>query len=235
MPLHQDVTVTRDYFSHWDSYKSAVDADYMHHNEMISTVHSLLASRGAVGDLLDLGCGDAAPIPSLVAGLPVTSYTGMDVTPEALQLARPNVASLGVPVRLLEADFAQEFPRMDGQFDTILVSLAMHHLTHDDKPAFFAAARERLRSGGFLVVYEPSCRPGETRESYIARQAPFFSSHFTRMTTAAIDDLNDHVREADFPESPGTYAGMAIDAGFGDARLVYVDPQHFWAALAFAA
>lgn len=235
MPQHQDVTISRDYFSHWASYKSAVDADYIHHVEMIAAVHAVLVARGFVGDLLDLGCGDAAPIPSLVADLPLASYTGMDVTPEALDLARSTVAVLGVPVTLLQADFAGALTRMDRHFDTVFVSLAMHHLTHDDKPAFFSAARERLRPNGLLVIYEPSSRPGESRADYIARQAPWFSSHFTRMEPVAVDELNDHVRQADFPESPGTYAGMAIDAGFTGARVVYLDPQHFWAALAFTA
>lgn len=232
MPDHEDVAVVQRYFSHWAHYRSAVEHDYIHHEEMTAAVNEEIRRRGYAGDLLDLGCGDAAPVIAMVDGVGVRSYTGMDVTAAALDLARRNLTWVQGPVTLLVGDFAVDLAAMTGEFDTVIVSLAMHHLPHDDKPAFFAAAHERLAPGGVLFLYEPACLPGEGREDYVARQSAFFRSQFTAMTAAAVDDLNTHVREADFPESPGTYAGMALDAGFADASVLFVDPQHFWALLA---
>lgn len=230
---HEDLDVVRDYFAHWIAYQRAVECNYIHHREARAALRGCMAARGPAGSLLDLGCGDAATIPDLVDGLGMTSYTGVDVTPEALDVAARSIAALGVPARLVAADFTVELPRLPGPYDTIVVSLAMHHLPAHDKPAFFAAVRAQLAPGGLLLAYEPSCRPSEGRARYVARQAAYFTANFTRMTPAHVAMLNQHVADADFPESPGAYAALAIDAGFTRADVLYVDPEHFWAALAF--
>jgi SAM-dependent methyltransferase len=234
-PSHEDLDVVREYFAHWEAYERAVRLNYIHHREASAALRAALVERGRVGAMLDLGCGDAAPVPDLVAGLGLTAYTGVDVTPEALDLASANLAGLAVPVTLLADDFTHAVPPMPEAFDTILSSLAMHHLPLHDLPAFLASLRAHLAPGGMLLVYEPSSRPGEDRSEYIARQSAYFRDHFTGMTAEQVAMLNAHVADADHPQSPGTYAGAALDAGFARADVRYVDPQHFWAALALYA
>lgn len=234
-PSHEDLDVVREYFAHWEAYERAVRLNYIHHREAAAALRAVLVERGAVGAMLDLGCGDAAPVPDLVAGLGLTGYTGVDVTPEALDLARENLAGVGVPVALIADDFARAVPPLDRTFDTVLSSLAMHHLPLDDLPEFLASVRAHLAPGGVLLMYEPSSRPGEDRADYVTRQSAYFREHFTGMTGEQVEMLNEHVADADYPQSPGTYAGAALDAGFSRADVRYVDPQHFWAALALYA
>ncbi len=227
--------MVRDYFARWDAYRAAVSNDYIHHREAFAAMRSALVERGTIGSLLDLGCGDAAPVPDLVRGLGMTSYTGVDVTPEALDLARTTLAPLRADIDLVEGDFTVALPALPDRADVILCSLAMHHLPSRDQPGFFRAARQALAPAGLLLLYEPSCRPGEPRESYVDRQSAYFSHAFTRMTTEQVDLLNRHVADADFPSSPGDYAGMAIDAGFTGVAQLFRDPQEFWVALALHA
>jgi cyclopropane fatty-acyl-phospholipid synthase-like methyltransferase len=234
-PSHEDLDVVREYFAHWEAYERAVRLNYIHHRESAAALRAVLVERGAVGSLLDLGCGDAAPIPALVADLALTGYTGVDVTPEALVIAERNLADLGVPVTLIADDFARSVPPMHRTFDTIVSSLAMHHLPLPDLPAFLTSLRAHLAPGGVLLLYEPASRPGEDRSAYVARQADYFRAHFTGMTSEQVEMLIAHVAAADHPQSPGTYAGVALDAGFARADVRYVDPQHFWAALALYA
>jgi SAM-dependent methyltransferase len=233
--MHEDLEVVRGYFSQWSAYQRAVDCNCMHHHEAFAAMRLELSARPAIGALLDLGCGDAAPIPDLVAALGMTSYTGIDVTRQAIDLAPRNLAGQQVPCDFTLADFTTELPRLTEAFDTILASLSMHDLPRHDKPAFFAAAHRRLAAGGVLLCYEPTNRPGESRHDYIARQSRYFAYHFTRMTAEQVALLNQHVADADHPESPGGYAGAAVAAGFTGVRVLYVDPQPFWAALAYFA
>jgi SAM-dependent methyltransferase len=230
-PAHENVDVVQRYFTHWANYESAVSHDYIHHDEMTAAVNERVRERGFVGDLLDLGCGDAREVLAMVDGVGCASYTGVDVTEAVFDLARPNLAWVEGPVTLMPGDFMAVLPTLGSRYDTVLCSLAMHHLPTADKPRFFAEVHERLTPDGVLYLYEPSSRPGEDRHAFIARQAPWFSAHFTEMTPSAVADLNQHVADADFPESPGTYAGMAIDAGFSSAEVLFIDPEHFWALL----
>lgn len=229
----EDTESVQAFFDHWSVYKKAVDANYIHHREAMAALHSALAARHPVGNLLDIGCGDAASIPALLDGLDVTSYTGLDVSPVALDLARANLAGQAFATHLIHGDFAEELPHLHDVYDVIVASLSMHHLPTARKPEFFASACRRLTPGGLLLVYEPSMRPGESRAQYVERQGTFFETFFTEMPVADRDELNRHVRDDDFPETPGGYAQLALDTGFASARLLYVDPQHFWAALAF--
>jgi prepilin-type processing-associated H-X9-DG protein len=228
---HEDVDVVQRYFTHWANYESAVSHDYIHHDEMTAAVNERVRERGFVGDLLDLGCGDAREVVAMVDGVGCDSYTGVDVTEAVFDLARPNLAWVDGHVALVPGDFMAVLPTLGAHFDTVLCSLAMHHLPTADKPRFFTEVHERLAPGGVLYLYEPSSRPGEDRDAFIARQAPWFSAHFTGMTPAAVADLNQHVADADFPESPGGYAGMAIDAGFISAEVLFIDDEHFWVLL----
>jgi SAM-dependent methyltransferase len=229
----EDTQVVRDFFDHWAVYQTAVAHNYIHHLEAMAALHAVLSSRGSAGAVVDLGCGDAAAVPTLLDGVGTTSYTGVDVSAVALGLAGRNMAPTGLPVDLVTGDFMEQLPLLNGPFDTVIASLSMHHLPAAQKPGFFGAVLSRIAADGLLMIYEPSLRPDEDRAAYIARQSVFFTEHFTAMTPERVLEFEQHVQDTDFPETPGTYAQMALDAGFASARVIYVDPEHFWAALAF--
>lgn len=231
--MPEDVSAVQDFFSHWSAYEAAVRANHLYHREMTAAFNVSLRDRGYVGSMLDLGCGDAGPVPAIVDGCPWSSYSGVDVTGEALDLARGRAADWSVPSTFILGDFNEVLPGLAGAYDTILVSLAMHHLPNEDKPAFFAAALGHLGRGGVLLAYEPACRPGEDRLDYAARQSVDFRRTFTELTEEQTESINQHVIDSDYPVSPGEYASLAIDAGFMQARLLFRDPHDYWAAMAF--
>jgi len=232
--MPEDVSHVRDFFSHWAAYEAAVRANYLHHREMAGVFNAQLKERGHVGSMLDLGCGDGGSIPAITDGCAWDAYTGIDVTSEALDLARVSAAQWRAPATFVLGDFNDQLPRLPDSYDTILVSLAMHHLPPADKPGFFAAARDRLKPGGVLLAYEPACKPEEDRLAYARRQAADFRHTFTELTVEQTDAINQHVLDSDYPASPGTYAAMAIDAGFATARLLFRDQSDYWAAMAFS-
>lgn len=231
--MPEDVSHVRDFFSHWAAYEAAVRANYLYHREMTAAFNANLRNRGYIGSMLDLGCGDGGPVPAITSGCTWASYTGIDVTPEALDLARAAARDWNVPAAFILGDFLEQLSQSDDSYDTILVSLAMHHLPNEDKPAFFDAVLARLEPGGVLLAYEPACRPGEDRLDYAMRQGADFQSTFTQLTSQQTESINQHVLDSDYPASPGEYAAMAIDAGFAEAQLLFRDPHDYWAAMAF--
>ena len=232
--MPEDVSHVRDFFSHWSAYEAAVRANYLHHREMTGAFNSMLQDRGGVGSMLDLGCGDGGSIPAITDGCAWDAYTGIDVTSEALDLARVSAVDWRAPAAFVLADFNEALPNLPGSYDTILVSLAMHHLPNEDKPAFFGSALARRKPGGVLLAYEPACQPGEDRLAYARRQAVDFQQAFAELTTEQTESINQHVVDSDYPASPGAYAAMAIDAGFASAQLLFRDSKDYWAAMAFS-
>ena len=104
--------------------------------------------RGA--DVLEVGCGNGYAAALLTTG-GVRSYTGLDVMPEQLAIARDR--------RLLRASFVQGsaddlsmFP--EKSFDAILDFCILHHV--EGWRTFFDESRRVLRDGGSIYVADLS-------------------------------------------------------------------------------
>lgn len=72
-------------------------------------VEEALARAGSEGQLLDVGTGSGAIVISLASELPDWQMTGLDISPEALAIARGNIEINHVAdrVQLLEGDLAE--------------------------------------------------------------------------------------------------------------------------------
>lgn len=97
-------------------------------------------------DLLDAGCGPAPMISLLAEKYPDRHYTGLDLTPAMIELAKKK----NIP----NADFVvgdcENFPFEDNAFDAIICSNSFHH--YPNPQAFFDSVKRCLRPGGRLVL-----------------------------------------------------------------------------------
>jgi release factor glutamine methyltransferase len=91
--------------------------------------------------VVDVGTGSGAVALALKDERPDLSVTGVDVSADALELARANAARLGLAVRFLEADLLDGVP---GPFDAVLANLP-----------YVAAGAARLLSPE-ITGYEPA-------------------------------------------------------------------------------
>ena len=99
-----------------DVYQRTLDGDYLEHSKLFACVAAYLAERvKGPFHMLDLGCGDAQHAARLLGagagaidGHAALSYTGVDLSPPSLALARANLAAAAprVDVELVEADMA---------------------------------------------------------------------------------------------------------------------------------
>ena len=103
-------------------------------------------------DILEVGCGSGYAASLLTAEAP-RSYTGLDIMPEQLALARERKLP---KARFVEgsADDLSAFP--DGSFDAVLDFCILHHV--EGWRAFFDECRRVLKDGGCIYIADLSRR-----------------------------------------------------------------------------
>jgi release factor glutamine methyltransferase len=128
--------------------------------------------QNAEGQILDVGTGSGVIALSLAKRFPNARVTALDISDEALALARENADRLGVQVTLIKSDL---LTAVDGTFDLIVANLPYiaagdrptlsREVQHDPGVALFAgeqgtemicklidAARAHLSAGGLLTL-----------------------------------------------------------------------------------
>jgi 2-polyprenyl-6-hydroxyphenyl methylase/3-demethylubiquinone-9 3-methyltransferase len=102
----------------------------------------------AATDILEIGCGEGAICDRLAAAYPAARITGIDITPRAGRLCRPDSERVQFAKATAE-EFAAEYP---GRFDLVLICDVMHHVPWDAHSDLLKSAGRLLRPGGSLVV-----------------------------------------------------------------------------------
>ena len=103
-------------------------------------------------DVLEVGCGSGYAA-SLIAARGPRSYTGLDVMPEQLEIAR-NRGLKGASFVEGSADDLSRFP--EGSFDAVLDFCILHHV--EGWRTFFDECRRVLKDGGSVYIADLSRR-----------------------------------------------------------------------------
>jgi ubiquinone/menaquinone biosynthesis C-methylase UbiE len=203
-------------FEKWSAYRKLLTHDYMAHTHFFQALESELNDRFRAGiSILDLGCGDASPARSLLHRLDVRLYHGVDEAESVLGKADDNLASMGVPYALYPGDLSALPGGLAGNYDVILASYALHHLTPTTrKQAALHDFRELLSPAGVMAIIDVFSEDGESRESYLDRWEKNARTHFTELSPGELELIIDHVRRYDFPESFSTYRRIGRAAGY---------------------
>lgn len=127
----------------------SVAVDFLAHRELFAALERLLRAGPRSLSLLDLGCGDAGHVAALLrqlaagtqrgssSGRLLSSYTGVDVSGDALAAARRNLAwatAAGSAVQLVQQDMKEFVAAAAGaqqqqqQHDVALSCFSLHHL-----------------------------------------------------------------------------------------------------------
>jgi release factor glutamine methyltransferase len=137
--------------------------------ELVQRIKSRIENRKS--KILDVGTGSGAIALSLAAEFPETEIVGIDISEDALALARENAGRLGLVdrVRFLQSDLLKN---VEGTFDLIIANLPYiskeqrqtlsREVLHDPEIALFAGTHgdELVRE---LIVQAPCrLRPGGT-------------------------------------------------------------------------
>ncbi len=108
-------------------------------------------------DLLDCGCGPAPMLTLLHEKYPEKNYTGIDLTPEMIEVAK---AKNMENVKLVVGD-CEKLPFEDNSFDAVICSQSFHH--YPNVQDFFDSVFRVLRPGGRLILRDITMKWAATR------------------------------------------------------------------------
>lgn len=141
-----------------DGYDAEIRRFIPHYEEMIATgVEVLSALAPPDSHILDLGGGTGALSSAVLAGLPSSRVTVVDVDADMLAEARRRLAGFGDRVSFEQASFLDPLPAADAA----VASLALHHV-HDleTKTALYRAIHDTLSPGGVLLNLDAAVTEG---------------------------------------------------------------------------
>ena len=231
----RDPNSVREFFNGWTLYRRIVDNDYLCHRSVRGALGQWFENFERPFSFLDLGCGDAEFTSGLLKGKSLLSYTGMDISPVALELAAKNTQDLPAPCRLHEGDFLLSLPTLPEDYDIIYIGLSLHHLPLREKEFFFTELRAKMKPGGYLLIFDPVLTPGESRETYLGRWADHAEWSWKALSVEEVANAVEHVTTSDYPEEITTLNHMAVAAGFKPAEILFTDHADFYALMAFKA
>jgi tRNA (cmo5U34)-methyltransferase len=106
--------------------------------------------------VLDLGCGDAIILATVLEAFPEASGIALDFSPLMLEQARTRLARFGDRAITVETDLSSPAwrPVAPGDFDAVLSGFAIHHLPHERKRALYTEIHALLLPGGVFLNLE---------------------------------------------------------------------------------
>jgi ubiquinone/menaquinone biosynthesis C-methylase UbiE len=111
--------------------------------------------------VLEIACGTGRAGAQLLRALPDASYTGVDLSPYYIEVARERLRASS-RVSLVVAN-AEDLPLPDQSFDAVFSVYLFHELPRNARREVWAQMRRVLRPGGCLVV-EDSLQPQDAGE-----------------------------------------------------------------------
>ena len=198
----------------WGTYQKVISNNLMFHREITSAVKKLLKSNPGPLNVLDLGCGDAAHISKILDPGQIAEYCGCDLSPYALDVARNNLDALGIRVNMLCRDMVavlKEAP--ENHFDVVYSGYALHHLTTEEKQTFFTECRRTLRENGCVILVDVMLEEQQTRPAYLDSYNEMVATRWEALTPHERDQVQEHIRNCDFPETPTVVRMLASNAG----------------------
>jgi hypothetical protein len=231
-----DAAALAQFQEQWETYRKLVESGCLAHREVGAILRETLNDVfKSPFSFLDIACRDASLMKAVLPGTQVRHYHGIDLSEPALELAAANLAGVPFEVDLDHRDFVEAMMRRPEHADAAWCSLSIHHLSTQDKLSLMKAIRGATGSGGIFLLYEPTRRAGEDRAAWLDRFVRTNQPLWTVLTPPEWDQIWHHVATCDFPETAAVWSELGREAGFREARQVFVDPTDFFQLFRFEA
>lgn len=170
--------------------------------------------------LLDIGCGRGELV--IYHALSGGDATGIDFSDEAIKLAKSKANELKARCKFQISSF--EKIEEEVRYDRIVSIDFIEHIAVDEGRAFFKKCYNLLNPGGRLLVYT---FPNTIRRRFGYKLIRALSIIKGKpMPKKEPDTISDHYKQYHLNEqSYFTLLKSAIIAGFGKAKVNYIDPS----------
>ncbi len=117
--------------------------------------------------ILDLGCGDGIVTDNLISLDGSLSATLVDASKEMLDQAKKRLKGL-INIEFVQSSFQDVLVRglADRDYDFIVSSMSIHHLTKDEKLQLFRLAHSHLKTGGYFMNIDVIIAPTPSLEKW---------------------------------------------------------------------
>ncbi|MFZ5643433.1 MAG: class I SAM-dependent methyltransferase [Bacillota bacterium] len=153
--------------------------------------------------ILDLGCGPGNVAKLLVDTQKNFLVTGIDLSPEMVNLARKNV-----PEAKFEVGDVRQINVKEGAYDCIMAAFCLPHLTNEEASALIEKIGLLLRQGGLLYL---SCMEGQRSGYEYTSFSPeneiffnYYKENFLKNHLSANKLELLHLTRQDYPEEDGS-------------------------------
>lgn len=116
-------------------------------------VEAIIKNNLLVGKVLEIGCAGGATGKNLKERLPVQSYVGVDISPEAADIAKIHLDRV-IVANIEKTDLASEHGLKPGEFDLLLALDVLEHLY--DPWDTLAELSCYVKPGGYVVASLPN-------------------------------------------------------------------------------
>lgn len=208
---NQDESVGRFFDTLTDDYTSTIERCFPRYREMLWALLDYLPANKRVESILELGAGTGNLTVLLAERYADASITAVDVSADSLDACRTRLR--GDQLTFHKKDF-RHLNYAAESFDLIASSIAVHHLTADEKRELFGRIHRWLKPGGVFAYCDQHA--GATEELYqrhmqnwqrVSRQAG--------STDKEWEMWMQHQRQHDHHDSLGDQMQWLSEAGFG--------------------
>lgn len=211
----------------WRIYTQITLNNYMFHNDFAlhtSSVFSEMSKSNPPIDVLDCGCGDAFQLSRQLLGLSVSSFTGYDMSEQALDLAQKNFRNHDHPVILKNGAMQDLILEESKSFDVIYSSFAIHHLQDEGKKNFLNSCYNRLKTGGKIILIDILRTKEQTVSEYLERYIDVINNTWDAISNPDKELIFDHMRNYDFPTVIDDFSDWVTETGFTITKRFDANP-----------
>ncbi len=157
-------------------YTAAIDRCVPRYREMLRAILHYLPADRAPRRILELGCGSGNLSELVYCKFPRAAVRLVDFSGSLLQQCRNRLGALDA-IEYQEEDF-RNLDFAAGSFDLVVSSIALHHLTHDEKADLFRNVYRWLSRGG---VFSYSDQFAGVTDDLYARQIADWQEQSARL------------------------------------------------------
>lgn len=212
----------------WSIYQKIIAHNYMFHRDLgkiTTTVWEDNFKKTSV-NVLDLGCGDAYQLSTIMDGRQISSYTGIDLSSAVLEYTKENLANINIPFSLLAGPMEFEIDKTEITYDLIYSSYAFHHLQDEEKLELLKKCYAKLDAGGVLILIDHFKEDVQDRDDYIDEYVDNIKTNWLNITSEENDLIEEHMRGYDFPTTEQQIIKWGEGIGFVLETVPHADHCH---------